>query len=262
MAQVEDIINGRLNRLDRSNISHPLVKLSLCLLPLSFGGSALLLRTYGYHLSDKVLLIAIVSSLFAQSLDLRASAYRRSLKLILAYLIACALILLSFTTNFISLQDLLHNYLTLEDLMIFGLFGCAARGTFLFNPIDILWLSRLIYCKHLLLVYFTIIFTSYIVQNTVARRVSVALGVAHNKWRLVRRNRSRLESFWISMRLFIQKVLESFEELARLAESILKERGFFSGSFRNTLPMTCTREDLYAVIILLIPIGLFLGGGA
>jgi len=262
------IIKGDFQQERRGNLRQPFVKLALVAIPLLAGTMALLLRYYGLHYINYLILIFLII-IFCQSLDFRPSGMARTIRwllifitgIVLTYLSAYGIFSLEQSIDLLGLRRIISfigKAITGEDILIFLLFALAARGIRLFNSSDVLILSRFLYFRRLKQAYFTVIFTFYISISSVERIIGTAWATSKNKSRLAYRSRGWVGSRITGATLFLYQLLTRLEELARQTNSILRERGFYSKESQNVLPKSFSSEDICVTIILVMSILIFI----
>jgi len=272
----EDILRGEVQSDARGNLSHPIVKSVLILVPLMVGSLLLYLRVLNSGVSitsgarftsnnipiSNVLLAVFLSVLiYCQSLDFREHARSKTLRYTLYLFFFNFFVLLasfsgdlsSYITNILGLGNiytLLSNYLTLEDLLLFSFFFTAARGITLLDSMDVLRAGRVLLYDQWKDAYYTVVFTFFVAKTTVSRHVNDSWSRSRNMYRLTRRNRGKLKSIWTASRVFVGSLIRSLHGLAERTESILRERGFFRSESLHPVSNHLSAEDITALVAL------------
>lgn len=263
---VNDILKGQFQEEGRGHLVHPAVKIIFVIVPLSLGTIVLAMRFYDRHLPLNLLFGVILTVFTCQSLDFRPSGRATTYRWMFFFFIGWGLIyaskLFAFSiesiVKFFGIQKTIETvgrFVSIEDALIFLLFIAAARGIIRLGVTDVLWSSRFLLFRRFKLVYMAVIFTYLIVHRTVSRITGLAWSTARNKTRLARKSLGRVKAFETGSRLFLQKLLLGYNELAQQARSLLHERGFFEKDSHNSIPRSLSAEDICALMLLVLLIG-------
>lgn len=268
--QFDALLDGNIQRDGHSNLANPWVKLGLVILPLACGALLLLHRGVTYFGMPRATSISaflkpstalLIGFLLAQSLDLRPEQRFRMLQwlaaaaagVVLLILLAVDVVDMEKALDWLGVKRVLSalgSYLSLDDVIIFGFFVTAARGILRFGATDALLLSgSLAWSPKLRSSYETSIVTYFIIETSLSRHFFKAKMVAVNRYRLIRRERSRFPSFYSAATLFVKALLLDFRDVANLTESLLAERKWYSRDFTNRIPQGFNPEDGMAIFV-------------
>jgi hypothetical protein len=213
--------------------------------------------------------ITFFAILTCQYIDFRQSGLTKTIKWLILFLLSgIVTVLLAYSIiSFDPIAELLKPYKFLplpgkitslmEYSLILLIFFIAGRAILLFNATDILWLGRFLFTPKLRTIYFTVIFTFYIAQNTIAERSRLAWSVAKNKFRLSRKAQGIKAAILVGGRLFIRKLVVDNYDLTLVTDSLLRERGFYVNRSRHPLQLSWNPEDFLTFIILIMVLFLY-----
>lgn len=256
---VEKILDGHFQHERRGHLVHPVVKLLFTAVPLFLGTYTL--PWLGGARPWGALILMLLVLLTGQSLDFRANASARTAKWVMFFLLGVFVVVLA-EFSVVDLERVvgrvglpgfarwLGETNAGRAVLSFTYFGVAARGVRRFGAVDALWMARMPPFRWFRRLYLAVIYTHFVLRTTLGEQFSAARTVSGIKARQARRAHGWRRGEQVRVRVFAQRLLEGFEEMARLAFSLLKERGLYQFAANNTIPMTMSPEDWCAVLML------------
>ncbi len=270
----KSILDGTIeNSNSFGNLSNPLIKSFLVLVPLSIGGSLLTINAIEWFsksqfivtneipnsISDDILgylTLLLTSILLSQKTDFRLD-FRIKFSIWL-FLIFTVIIVIIFSLNqnivaFFSSLDypiwigFLGRYVDYFDILVLGYFIASINGIRSISSNEAIYLSRFLYFKKFSLVYITAIIVFYLTKKSFPEYIISSFNHSKANYYILRRRKGLFLSFLESFKLFLQNFLKKMDSIAGLTESLLVERGYFAIKLRNKYIIKTNNEDIFAL---------------